>query len=512
MSAAEVCSVCRVSRACIVCCRTSLCLLHAYGTKHAQHPSLWRVTDAAERERTRASVDSARARAMASIERDLAALEASEDAADRERADAPAPQLEVVAATTGEDAATAAAADASPRPIPRYTPPAEFYSIIAPGETHKLAAAVLGATCAPPAPRSSWFDDDGGGRTSRSPSHSRSRSASPALQPPTQMFLLPAQVKARAADEEAAEARARCATAPAGDDDSDAHAAHFATLLAVREAMKAREVEAAVAAVDSFGSLPIRARAAVAEGVWARLRAGVDADAAALTNNGGGGLTGSGGGGSIGQRSALALAKSALAGPTLLRDFARAIEAALWDTTDGIGEEGEGEEMALVTNAQVVSPIYSAQARVLMTALGDARNGELRARIVGGELSARALATLDSSALAPAAAVRGAEAARARAANETDLTAAAEATWGEPHASVRCPQCTARGGVQMREGAGLAQRDIRKAEIWGGAAVDMSSTDLRCTICTHAWNVDALGMMMLLQNAQLSLVAQAPAC
>jgi hypothetical protein len=475
-----ICSVCQVSRACVVCCRVSLCLLHAHATKHSQHPSLWKVTDTVERDRTRASVESARARAIASIERDLAALEATEDSAlqatriDREEA---APQLEEddksmpLAITTNTTAAAAAA----------RAPLLEF--IIAPGETQRLAAAVRGAA---PARRSAWFDDDGEGSLG---SHSSSRSRSPPPPPTMQMmFLMPSQRAAKAA----AEAKALNKDAPSDvTETADAFAAHSATVLAVRQAVQAREVEAATAAIDSFDTLGNRARATVAAGLWARLRAGVDTDAAALAGAPRG---------TIGERSAMTLAKSALASPALLRDFSRAIEVALWETTDGIkeeGDEGEGErEMSLT---------YTTQARVLMTALGDARNNELRARVIGGEISARRLATLDSTALAPAVAVRDAEAARARAANETDLTAAAESTWGQPHASVLCTQCSERGGVQMREGAGLAQRDIRKAEIWGGSATDMSSTDLRCTFCAHGWNVDSLGLMMLLQAAQLSI-------
>ena len=471
-----ICSVCRLSRACIVCCRVSLCLLHAHATKHSQHPSLWRVTDTVERDRTRASVETARARAIASIERDLAALEATEDAAlqatrgEREEA---APQLE-------ED-------DKSmppPHAITTTTATTTYIPIIAPGETQRLAATVRGAA---PARRSVWFDDDGEGSLG-----SRSRSRSPPPPPTMQMmFLMPSERAAKAA----AEAKALNNDAPVVAETADAFAAHTATVLRVRQAVQAREVAAAAAAIDSFDTLGNRARATVAAGLWARLRAGVDADAGALARAPRG---------TIGERSAVTLAKSALASPALLRDFSRAIEVALWETTDGMKEK-EGDEEVEEEGEREMSLTYTTQARILMTALGDARNNELRARLIGGEISARRLATLDSTALAPAVAVREAEAARARAANETDLTAAAESTWGQPHASVLCAQCSQRGGVQMREGAGLAQRDIRKAEIWGGSAVDMSSTDLRCSFCSNVWNVDALGLMMLLQAAQLSI-------
>lgn len=69
------CSDCESAIAVIECCKTPFCLLHAHCTRHALHPSMWRVINKAEHARTLGSVDSIRSAAITQLELDLKAAE-----------------------------------------------------------------------------------------------------------------------------------------------------------------------------------------------------------------------------------------------------------------------------------------------------------------------------------------------------------------------------------------------------------------------------------------------------
>jgi hypothetical protein len=143
-----------------------------------------------------------------------------------------------------------------------------------------------------------------------------------------------------------------------------------------------------------------------------------------------------------------------------------------------------------------LSDFYRTQARSLLHALAEPRNVALRRAFLCGELAPGALAVGGSETLCPpedhAHGLRVLREERVRA----DLTRAAEsAAIYMAHPGTACPECRARGGCEGRQkgGSSGAQKDIRKAEIWGTSAGDKeeSTIALRCTLCGWKGEVEA---------------------
>lgn len=70
-----MCGDCHTRRAAIKCCGDILCLLHAYASRHSQHPSLWKVLDKAENANTQQAVLQLKDDAIADLEAELAQME-----------------------------------------------------------------------------------------------------------------------------------------------------------------------------------------------------------------------------------------------------------------------------------------------------------------------------------------------------------------------------------------------------------------------------------------------------
>lgn len=69
------CSDCVQAKSCIKCCGAEFCLLHAHCTRHSQHPSLWKIIDKAEYNKTQETVTKFRLSVISALEAELEALE-----------------------------------------------------------------------------------------------------------------------------------------------------------------------------------------------------------------------------------------------------------------------------------------------------------------------------------------------------------------------------------------------------------------------------------------------------
>jgi hypothetical protein len=134
-----------------------------------------------------------------------------------------------------------------------------------------------------------------------------------------------------------------------------------------------------------------------------------------------------------------------------------------------------------------------------MTALGDPGNAELRRDFLGGGLAPGVLCVRRVGDLAPPAQQTRAEEIRKSAVMGSDLISAASALeiW-LPMPKVVCQGCRVIGGCSGRDAPGSgAQKDIRKAEVWGtsGGGDDAAKTLLKCSLCGHKWeSTDVKGL------------------
>jgi hypothetical protein len=253
----------------------------------------------------------------------------------------------------------------------------------------------------------------------------------------------------------------------------------------VRAELLARmEAHDAARGAAAFGAGRSNARQRVALGLWRALQRGGIRDAGALAAAAAAPLPPPGVNlGSFLERAGAAeLAASPLVTAEASKDVAAAVEGALFERHCGTAASDGGSSAA---SAAALPAAYADGARVLISALQDARSGALRARLLCGELAPAALAALPASALAPPEEV-AAEAAAARAVLASH-DAASGAAW-LAHESLLCPACSARGGSRYRLTRGAAEeRDIRKAEVWGTSApAEEASVECECD-CGHKW-------------------------
>jgi hypothetical protein len=150
------------------------------------------------------------------------------------------------------------------------------------------------------------------------------------------------------------------------------------------------------------------------------------------------------------------------------------------------GRAGGGGAAAAAAAAAALPAASGEGARLLISALQDARSGALRARLLCGELAPAALVSLPAAALAPPEEVAAAAAA-SRALQASHGAGGGGAAW-LPHATLVCPSCLAAGGARFRSRGFSEERDIRKAEVWGTSAPTADvMADCECDGCGHAW-------------------------
>lgn len=163
------------------------------------------------------------------------------------------------------------------------------------------------------------------------------------------------------------------------------------------------------------------------------------------------------------------MAEAAALGPAAVAALAAAVEAAV------LAESREGS---------VPGNVYRAKVRQLATALRDAGNGELRARLIAGTLAPRELALMSSEDLAPAAMRAEIRDRAARAARAEAEAAVLTSQWVA--SSAACPACSKQS---VEYSMLTTQRDASKADIWGGGGSGESDAYImRCKECGHSWN------------------------
>lgn len=201
-------------------------------------------------------------------------------------------------------------------------------------------------------------------------------------------------------------------------------------------------------------------RAAIVVALSRALERGRDADVAAA---------GAAGGMAAGRAAAAIDESNVMASATAaaVAALAEGIEGAVW--------EAAGSDP---------TPAYRDQVRLLVAALSDARAGELRARVVGGELPPHHLARMDRAALEP----ESARSFRVRVLAH-EARPLASSAWTPCGAA--CPACGATGAEYTMAATAA---DSRKAEIWGtsSSSVDTRAYRMRCATCAHEWATDAV--------------------
>ena len=136
-------------------------------------------------------------------------------------------------------------------------------------------------------------------------------------------------------------------------------------------------------------------------------------------------------------------------------------------------------EAALHRLLVVGTSLYSERARALVHALRDPRNASLRAGLLGGDTAPDFFATCASEELAPA---------QVRAQHAQLREPAVLESDGRPwiRASFSCDSC---GATDSEWAAVVGQRDASKADIWGGG--DGSAVfEVRCRECGATWQKD----------------------
>jgi len=164
------------------------------------------------------------------------------------------------------------------------------------------------------------------------------------------------------------------------------------------------------------------------------------------------------------------------------------------DGVGGGGGDGGGGGGGGGGKSGALPSAYAAQARSLMSALQDEGNWEIRRDFLSGELSPLALCSKKAGELAPPAQQRLAEDIRRKAILNSDLIYAATAVehWIS-YPAVKCERCGHTGACSGMEAPGSgAQKDIRKAEVWGTAGGGDDSTRflLRCDKCSLHWETN----------------------
>ena len=445
-----------------------------HATKHAQHPSLWRVTDAAERERARPAFDALRARVIASIERQLAELDAVFDDDDDmvvapELADVP----DTVAATKPQSSPAAVNTVAHP-PLPHFAPLIASAVVERPRKPTAKRARMRKSRGDEPAERlAAWFgdddddDDSDGGDDGDSDGEEGEVKGSDdgEIAEPGARGIEPAGVLFEGARTQS-QGRSTIFSMPETARSSSGGGSTALSLPSISPQIAARSAageEAEIALFDSIGS---RSRQTVAVGLFRMLQEGIARDEVSHTVNEAGSA--------LDRHAAVQVAAASTAlRPATLRDFARAIEGGIHGACGG--DEGVA---------------YFSRARTIMGHLRDPRHTVLRTRLLAGELAPSSLAAADAADLVPPEVAREAAESRARATANVDFTAADRVARWYAIPTLVCTGCGVKGGCEGRTTAGAGEeRDIRKAEIWGtsGGGAAESIFELRCMRCELFW-------------------------
>jgi len=127
---------------------------------------------------------------------------------------------------------------------------------------------------------------------------------------------------------------------------------------------------------------------------------------------------------------------------------------------------------------------YRQHARVLAAALREPDNAQLRQRLLSGSMAPGQLALVPQTELAS-----GAVRAQHRRIEEDMHRPAREFGAGMwMPAALPCPSCSGRSTEYM---PAMEQRDIRKAEVWGGADTE-SRYRVHCRQCDGTWFTDSV--------------------
>jgi hypothetical protein len=127
---------------------------------------------------------------------------------------------------------------------------------------------------------------------------------------------------------------------------------------------------------------------------------------------------------------------------------------------------------------------YRQHARLLAAALREPDNAQLRQRLLSGSMAPGQLALVPQTELAS-----GAVRAQHRRIEEDMHRPAREFGAGLwMPAALPCPSCSGRDTEYM---PAMEQRDIRKAEVWGGADTE-SRYRVHCRQCDSTWFTDSV--------------------
>jgi hypothetical protein len=449
-------------RACVTCCNVQLCLLHVSCTKHALHPSLWRV-DKGEQGKQQKPASAFMATAVAALEREL------------EEAGAVA-----AAAALAATAPALAVADTAFMRKRKFTP----------GGEEDVPVAFLPRL---PLPAAGVEEEEEEGEVQAGPSFGAlARATREAARTAAERALRRVAVEegrrrvgaggglvgGQESEEEGQEGeeghvgrdRGAAFRMPRGRGAETAPAP--APPVLPRPPLPALEERYIQAQAERKAAAPsLGTRAAVVSMLATALREGLRADGRGRLPA----LAGTAGdvGSALAQRTRAEAAAPLTLGDAALSALAGRIEVEMY-ARDG-PNRGEEEE---------ASEWYRDRARDLLVAFRHPSNTFLRQAVIAGVVAPGRLAAMDAAALAPPEAQAARTAAEGELIHGGDLEAAAP-VWREGGAEELCPSCGAVGTSQYLPLSDT--RDIRKAEIWGGASNDEAVVRVRCSACGSTW-------------------------
>ena len=440
-----VCAACG-SVACVQCCGEDVCLTHAHASRHGSHPSSWSTTNRAEYSRTAPAVAALCARIVAEIERDLEAAMHVASSSSVNIAPAPAPPPQTMIETSF-----------APKPsLPTFSELRRRAAAQAARKEANTASALAASSAAIAAGSVSAAE---AGREFDAEASTAALEAAAA-----------AGTSRVAESDDLVEIVDESAARPTHPDGGGA-----AFLFSLPSPRKRPREDGGVGdgpIMDaSAAAIAGRLKGSFIASLTGALRAGLTADFAAAQQR---------------QQRLIAVAAAAVAAPSVpaaeaaARGAVRERDAASLLNAGALGAIAVSIEAAVRTAAAAAGNVdeYRRRARVLALALADNGNARLRARLLSGALTPAALSMLPEDELAPPPlqAAR-AEDERRRAQGAEDPAAG---LWSRAEETL-CPAC---GACSLETLAVHAERDARKAEIWGGGGSEGGERwRVRCRAC-----------------------------
>lgn len=455
------------SLATVRCCKINLCLRHVHCTKHAAHPSLWKVTNPTEHAKQATDVDKFIQKVTTQLEADLQTAQSREDAgvgagaaagSNRKRKFTPLDEsasAPLVALPSKRSMAADAAAkprmtmeelrlrtieEARAKEISQQVAKAQHQTIIS-------APAATASSVAAAEPEEMDIDEDPYARR-------KSTGSRP-------MWMVGSSTGGSSSSSSASQPNAIGATAEHNARD--------------REQLRASMT---AAAWDTALSAPGGTRGTVVALLAKALQAGRDIDAHASddtvkpSSSSASALDSS----AIQQAASRELAQTlASLTPQALHSLAVLIEAAVYEAHPAAADSADASDEGSSTGA--LSIAYKDRSRAIMHALREPRNMLLRSRVFSGDLAPYVLATCPTDDLAPP------EEQAARSALSAPVRGDLGGNWLQ--ASYRCDNCGSHD-TEYQPVAG--QRDIRKAEVWGTGDSGNVAFSVRCKNCGSEWH------------------------